>query len=85
MCIDETGSDVEQIWGRKGYCRPLDSTESIKDTFQDCPAGSTGGTGGTNGGGGESGGGPVGTGGTGASSGEGGEPAVNTGGGGQSG
>ena len=85
VCIDETGSDVEQIWGRKGYCRPLDTSEDITDTFQDCPAGSTGGT---NGGGGESGGGPVGnggTGGTGASSGEGGEPAVNTGGGGQSG
>lgn len=86
VCIDETGQDVEQIWGRKGYCRALDTSESIKDTFQDCPAGVGGGAG--NGGGGESAGGTGGkggSGGTGGSAGEAGDTAVNTGGGGQSG
>jgi len=91
VCIDETGQDVEAIWGRQGYCRQLDSGETIKDTFQDCPAGVGGGAG--NGAGGESGGGNSsgrgGTGGTGGSSngtsGEGGEPATNNGGAGQGG
>jgi hypothetical protein len=90
VCIDESGGDVEQIWGRRGYCRTLDTGEALKDTFRDCPAGVGGGAG-NNGAGGESGGPSSGTGGSGGSGGsntsggEAGDTAVNTGGGGQGG
>jgi hypothetical protein len=45
-CVDETEGIVMDVWGRNGYCRQLDDTESESDTFSDCPPGSTGGTGG---------------------------------------
>ncbi len=48
-CVDESMGQVSSIWGRQGYCRPLQSAETPADSFSTCPAGSTGGTGGTSG------------------------------------
>jgi len=54
-CVDEQGI-IETLFGRAGYCRPLDVDETEDDTFSMCPPGSsgsggTGGTGGTDNGG----------------------------------
>jgi hypothetical protein len=32
-CVDDSGGVVMQIWGRAGYCRPLDSTETEADSI----------------------------------------------------
>ncbi len=55
-CVDESMGNVMSIWGRNGYCRPLQMGETVADTFSKCPAGEgTGGTGGIVGNGGEAG------------------------------
>ncbi|HTQ02938.1 MAG TPA: hypothetical protein VMI54_03740 [Polyangiaceae bacterium] len=54
-CVDESMGQVNSIWGRPGYCRPLQATETVADTFSKCPAGTSGGTGGTSSNGGEAG------------------------------
>ncbi len=51
-CMDETGGDIMNVWGRNGYCRPLDTTtgEKPSDSFSKCSSSGTGGassTGGT--------------------------------------
>jgi hypothetical protein len=54
-CVDETGGSVMMVWGRPGYCRPLQPTETVSDSFSKCPAGGTGGSAGMSGTGGTSG------------------------------
>jgi hypothetical protein len=51
VCIDESEEGfIEQFWGRKGYCRPLISGETLADSISVCPDGkSSGGTGGEGG------------------------------------
>ena len=51
-CVDDTMGAINNIWGRGGYCRPLNSMETTKDSLATCPPGHTGGTGGTTGEGG---------------------------------
>jgi hypothetical protein len=36
-CLDETGGEIQSIFGRSGYCRPLQSGETLSDTFSSCP------------------------------------------------
>jgi hypothetical protein len=36
-CVDESNGDILSVWGRTGYCRPLDTGESEADTFDACP------------------------------------------------
>jgi hypothetical protein len=50
-CIDDFDGAVAGIWGRNGYCRPLQTGENVADTFDECPDGSSGGAGGQSGGG----------------------------------
>jgi len=52
-CVDESGGTIESLFGRAGYCRPLDTAagETEADSISTCPPGSSGGTGGTGGGG----------------------------------
>lgn len=48
-CVDETEGSIMQIFGRNGYCRPLDTEngETEADTFRTCPgSGGMGGMGG---------------------------------------
>jgi hypothetical protein len=85
-CIDESPTkDIEALFGRKGYCRTLDTSETVSDTYTKCPAGVGGGGGDGSGGEGGSPGATGGTGGTGGGSGansggEGGEPTSPNGG-----
>jgi hypothetical protein len=47
-CVDESGGQIMDIFGRNGYCRPLDTGETEDDTFSTCPGGAgAGGTGGS--------------------------------------
>jgi hypothetical protein len=52
-CVDESEGDIMQIFGRQGYCRPLNTSETEADTFRTCPGSS--GAGGMGGGGGDAG------------------------------
>jgi hypothetical protein len=36
-CVDESGGNIDTIWGRQGYCRPLVTGETEQDTFTTCP------------------------------------------------
>jgi hypothetical protein len=52
-CVDESGGAINEIFGRNGYCRPLNTGETEADTFSTCPgSGGTGGSGGSSGTGG---------------------------------
>ena len=70
-CIDDLDGAVSGIWARNGYCRTLQTGETVSNTFDECPDGSSGGAGGQSG-----------SGGTGGSAGEGGsgEPTPGAGG-----
>jgi hypothetical protein len=49
-CVDESAGQIMQIFGRQGYCRPLDTAggETEADSFSMCPGGAgSGGTGGS--------------------------------------
>ncbi len=50
-CIDDTAGEILNIFGREGYCRPLQSGETAADTLETCPAGHMTGTGGSGSGG----------------------------------
>lgn len=36
-CVDESNGDILTLWGRAGYCRPLEPGETEADTFEQCP------------------------------------------------
>jgi hypothetical protein len=36
-CVDESNGEIMSLWGRAGYCRPLETGESEADTFAECP------------------------------------------------
>jgi hypothetical protein len=36
-CMDESNGAIMSLWGRAGYCRPLETGESVADTFERCP------------------------------------------------
>lgn len=78
-CVDEAGGTISGLWNRNGYCRPLQASENVSVTFDECPDGSSGGAGGQSGGGG---GGNAGEGGSGepAPAGAGGEAGASQGG-----
>jgi hypothetical protein len=35
-CVDESNGEIMTLWGRAGYCRPLQTGESESDTFEQC-------------------------------------------------
>lgn len=47
-CVDESGGGIASYLNRNGYCRRLESNETIADTFTSCASGA-GGEGGTGG------------------------------------
>jgi hypothetical protein len=36
-CMDESNGEIMSLWGRAGYCRPLETWEAEADTFERCP------------------------------------------------
>jgi hypothetical protein len=36
-CVDESNGAIMSLWGRAGYCRPLEAGEAEADTFEECP------------------------------------------------
>lgn len=56
-CVDDTMGAISMIWGRGGYCRPLQEGESASISLSQCPPGHTGGSGGNAGEAGQSSGG----------------------------
>lgn len=42
FCVDESGGSIEAYLNRRGYCRPLDASETIADTFANCSSGAGG-------------------------------------------